>query len=91
MAWLRRKAEVDEVIVLDPGGTVSGPCAFCLSMEGRSASEVGYPPFHNHCACKTEMRQTETQPGSVLDENFGMFPEMPNEDRDPGGVEVLSE
>lgn len=90
MAWMRKKAEVEEVITTNPGATVSGVCALCASMEGQPVSEAGSPPFHNHCACGTEMREVETQPEDIiadsLSEEFSIGTPEPAPEEDPGGV-----
>jgi hypothetical protein len=91
MAWLRKRAELVEVIVNDPGATKSGVCMECFQRNGKPASQVGRPPFHPHCACRVDTVEKQTQPGKVLDENFvGMQPaEFPLEEPEQGGVEEM--
>lgn len=67
-AELVRLGELTEVAVNDPGATKSGTCALCETLNGKPISQVGAPPYHKHCACKTEMVQLETQPSKVIDE-----------------------
>lgn len=91
IAELQRLGELVEVVVNEPGATASGTCALCESMEGEPVDEVGYPPYHKHCACKTRMVQIERQPADILEEEFeGINPPEP-EPEDPGGVFELDE
>lgn len=91
LTWLKR-ADLIEVVRTDPGATKSGVCVECLSKDGKPVSEVGNPPYHKNCACKTESVQQERQPGNVLDEDFNgiQVPDMFGEEPDPGGVEELT-
>lgn len=92
MAWLRKKAELAEVWVTDPGATKSGVCADCLLKNGRPVSEVGRPPAHPHCACGTQTIEQETQPGKVIDEFVGLQPaEDLMGEPEQGGVEEMGE
>lgn len=90
--WLRRTADLVEVIVTDPGATKSGVCADCSARSGQPVSKTGRPPFHPHCACKTQVVQQETQPGKVLDEFVGIEPPEPDMlgGDNEGGVEELT-
>lgn len=91
MSWLRKKAELVEVWITDPGATKSGVCPDCSNKNGHPVSEVGRPPAHPHCACRVDSVERQTQPSRVLDENFeGMQPaEIPFEEPDEGGVEEM--
>lgn len=87
MPWLRRTAELVQVVENDPGATVSGTCAYCLSMNGRPWDEF---QKHPHCACQPRWEQRSTQPSEVLDEEFVGIQPAEQEQPDEGGVEVFS-
>jgi hypothetical protein len=87
-AELHRLGELIEVVRNNPGQTRSGTCPLCESLEGEPVDEVGFPPFHTHCACDTQSVQMTRQPGDLLAEEFDMEP-PPEEEPDPGGVTTL--
>lgn len=93
MAWLRKHADLVEVVVNNPTGTKTGTCALCDQMGGQPTSEVGQPPFHPHCACKTTTMERSLlpppEPEDVLDEPFTMAPDDP--EPETGGVTDLEE
>jgi hypothetical protein len=87
MSWLRKTAQLVEVIVTNPGATRSGTCALCESLEGEPVEETGPPPFHQNCACGVQVIESERQPGPLLEDEFTMEPaESVEEEREPGLV-----
>lgn len=87
MSWLRKTADVVEVIQNMPEASNSGTCPLCSSMEGEPVDEVGSPPLHPRCVCRTRQMQRKTQPEDVLSEEFQMTPaDSVEPDIDPGGV-----
>ena len=92
MPWLKKTADLVEVVTINPGASKSGTCEMCETLDGEPTSEVGRPPFHNHCKCKPIMVQMSTQPEDILEEDFAMEPaETVDAPREPGGVTELEE
>lgn len=90
MPWLRKTADVVEVVENMPDDSMSGTCPLCATMDGEPVDEVGNPPFHPRCKCRSKSVQRKTQPEDILSEEFQMTPaDSVEPEYDPGGVTEL--